>query len=86
MDGVDDRNEGPNDQQHNLLITSQNTLGTEECKEKVEISVRIGDKVLFKGVGLGQAIAACIQLHFRLDCAFILGMIPAQVSSQQIYC
>ena len=64
LDGVDDKSVGPNDQQPNVFITRQNTMGMDEYEEKVEVSVRIGDKVLFKGVGLSQAIAACIQLHF----------------------
>ena len=64
LDGEDDDINGPNDQQPNIFITRQNTFGMEEYEEKVDISVRIGRKVLLSHVPLSGAIAACIELYF----------------------
>ena len=64
VDGSDDVKNGPNEQQPNVFVTKQNVIGQEEYDEKIVISLRVGNKVLFQDVSLSEALAGCIQLYF----------------------
>ena len=64
VDGTDDVKHGPNEQQPNVFVTKQNVIGQEEYDEKIVISLRVGNKVLFHDVSLSGALAGCIQLYF----------------------
>ena len=61
---VDTVNEGPNMQEPYVFVERVNTFGIEEFPEKVVTSLRIGEKVMIKGLSLYGALAACIQLYF----------------------
>ena len=64
VDGEDDINSGPNEQQPNIFVTKQNVIGEDEYDEKVSIKLRIGLKVVFDDISFSQALAGCIQLYF----------------------
>ena len=64
VDGKDEIGAGANDQQPNLFIFKQSSLGIDEYVEKLIISVRVGEKVLFNTPDFCQAIAAVVQLYF----------------------
>ena len=64
VDGSDDVNTGPNEQQPNVFVTKQNVIGEEEFDEKVNVSLRVGLKVIYTDLSLSQALAGCIQLYF----------------------
>ena len=64
VDGVDDLTSGPNEQQPNVFVTKKNVLGEEEGDEQVNVSLRIGQKIVFKDVSLSEALAGCIEMYF----------------------
>ena len=64
VDGEDEINTGPNEQQPNIFVTKQNVIGEEEFDEKVTTKLRIGLKVIYDDITFSQALAGCIQLYF----------------------
>ena len=60
VDGKDEVDSGPSEQQPNVFVTKQNMLGEEEYDEKICLSLRIGSKIIFEDLNLSQALAGCI--------------------------
>ena len=64
MDGSDDKKDGPDETDPNILIIKQNTFGIAENDQKVSAHLMIGDKTSFSDISLPEALAGVIQLHF----------------------
>ena len=63
IDGRDDRKIGPGEHEPNIFVTKQDALGENEYDEIVTISLRIGDKIVFKDISFAEAAAGLIQLY-----------------------
>ena len=64
LDGLDEKKDGPDETDPNILIIKQNTFGTAEYDQKVSVHLRIGDKTVFSDISLPEALAGVIQIHF----------------------
>ena len=64
LDGSDDKKDGPDETDPNILIIKQNTFGVTEYDQKVSAHLMIGDKTAFSDIPLPEALAGVIQLHF----------------------
>ena len=64
IDWTDEKSLRAGDHEANLLITRKDTLCTSEFEEKISVSVRIGEKIVFKDVSLPVAFAALIQIYY----------------------
>ena len=64
IDASDDPKTGPNEHQANIFITKQNMIGESDYDEKISLSLRLGNKVVYQDISLNQALAGCIQMYF----------------------
>ena len=64
LDGLDEKKDGPDETDPNILIIKQNTFGMAEYDQMVSVHLRIGDKTVFSDISLPEALAGVIQIHF----------------------
>ena len=86
VDGCDDINEGPSEQEPNVFVTKKNTFGEDEYEERVELSLRIGTKVIMEELSLSQALSGCIQLYFLFHLNYPGDADDLYQFTQRIFC
>ena len=63
VDGRDDKKKGPGEQEPNIFVIKKDALGQTEHDQNVIISLRIGEKVVFKDISFAEAVAGLIELY-----------------------
>ena len=69
IDGKDNKQYGPSNQEPNIFVTKKDALGEYEYDHIVIMSLRIGEKIVFKDISFADAVAGLIELYhvFNLE-------------------
>ena len=86
IDNRDDKKCGPGEQEPNIFVIKKDSLGQVEYDKIVILSLRIGEKIVFKDISFAEAVAGLIELYHVFNLQYPAKSDDTYQFLQRIFC